>query len=171
VEEVGRRGPSRDYYEEREVIREPPIQEYHERDMTSIRAEEARRRRRRERNSPTSITPPWDAPHVIHPTGNEDLIVVTERYEYRPKKRANLEEDRRKQEFVDRVTLDHQQANQFSAEEAARYYHEDWSRVEPESPREPLRRTERHEPNYRRRRYRDAELSDSEASYEYRTCK
>jgi hypothetical protein len=172
VEEVGGHGPSRESYEERGVIREPPIREYHEgRDMASTRAEEARRRRRRERNSPTSVTPPWDAPHVIHPTGNEDLIVVTERYEYRPKKRGNSEEERRKQEFVDRVTLDRQQANQFSAEEAARYYHEDWSRVEPELPREPLRRMECHEPSYRRDRHRDAELSDSEASFEYRTRK
>jgi hypothetical protein len=174
VETVGKRGPSREYYEEREVIREPPLRKYHgeQEAPTSSRAEEARQRRRRERNSPTSVTPPWDAPHVIHPTGNEDLIVVTERYEYRPKKRAGSEEDRRRQEYVDRVTLDRHQASQFELEEAARYYHEDWSRAEPEPPQEPLRRVEHHgSASYRRDRHRDADLSESEASYEYRTGK
>jgi hypothetical protein len=150
------------------------LREYHgeQEGPISSRTKEARQRRRRERNSPTSVTPPWDAPHVIHPTGNEDLIVVTERYEYRPKKRAGSEEDRRRQEYVDRVTLDRRQASQFELEEAARYYHEDWSRAEPEPPREPLRRVEHHgSASYRRDRHQDAEFSDSEASCEYRTGK
>ncbi|KAN0098843.1 hypothetical protein V8E51_014506 [Hyaloscypha variabilis] len=168
IEIVERPAPSRAYYEEREVVRDQPAQENHEtRDSLSIRAEEARQRRRRERNAPT--TAPWDAPHVIHPTGNEEVIVVTERYEYRPKKQGNAEESRRRQEFVDRATMDRHQANQFEMEEAARYYHEDWSRPEPDYGREPLRRMEHHERSYRRDRPRDAELSDSEASYEYRT--
>lgn len=172
VETVSRRASSRDYYEERGVVREPPMREYHEeREITlSSRGEEARRRRRRERNTPSSVAPPWEAPHDIQPTGNEDLIVVTERYEYRPKRQGNTEEDRRRQEFVDRVTLDRQQAYQISMEDAAKYYHEDWSRAEPEYSREPLRKMEHHEPaGYRRNRYQDLELSDSEASYEYRT--
>ncbi len=175
VEEVPRRGPSRECYEKREAVSGSPTREYYKEQETTLssRAEEARRRRRRERNSSPSVTPPWEAPHVIRPAGNEDLIVVTERYKYRPKKNGKSEEDRRRQEFIDRVTLDRQQANQFSAEEAARYYHEDWSRAELEPPRESLRRTEYAEPSYtyRRDRHRDAELSDSEASYEYRTCK
>lgn len=174
-EEAPRRGPSRQFYEQREAVRESPTREYYKEQETTLssRAEETRRRRRRERNSSPSVTPPWEAPHLIRPTGKEDVIVVTERYEYRPKKNGKSEEDRRRQEFVDRVTLDRQQANQFSAEEAARYYHEDWSRTEMEPPRGPLRRTEYAEPSYtyRRDRHRDVELSDSEASYEYRTCK
>ena len=151
--------------EEVEVNRPGPSKEYYE-DTLSMRAEEARNRQRRERNAPS--TAPWDAPHVIHPTGNEDVIVVTERYEYRPKKQGNVEESRRRQEYVDRATMDRHRENQFEMEEAARYYHEDWSRAEPEYGREPLRRME-HERSYRRDRHRDAELSDSEASYEYRT--
>jgi len=153
VEEVvDRPGPSKEYYSER--------------DSLSIRAEEARQRRRRERNAPS--TAPWEAPHVIHPTGNEDVIVVTERYEYRPKKQGNVEESRRRQEYIDRATMDRHQGNQFEMEEAARYYHEDWSRTEPDYGREPLRIMEQ-ERSYRRDRHRDAEFSDSEASYEYRT--
>jgi hypothetical protein len=174
-EETPRYGPSRDFYEQRQFVKESSTPEYYkERETTlSSHAEEARRRRRRERNSSPPVTPPWEAPHDIRPTGNEDLVVVTERYEYRPKKNGKSEEDRRRQEFVDRVTLDRQQAIQFSAEEAAKYYHEDWSRAELEPPREPLRGTEYAEPSYtyRRDRHRAAELSDSEATYEYRTCK
>ena len=95
--------------------------------------------------------------------------MVTERFEYRPKKAKNSEEDRRRQEYVDRATFDARaRADQFSPEEAARYYHDDWSRIEPEPVREPMRRRGHTEPSYRRERYRDEELSDSEASYEYR---
>jgi hypothetical protein len=74
------------YYEEREVVREPLRREYYEKQETllSIRVEDARRRRRRERNAPTIAL--WEALYVIYPTGNEDVIVVTERYEYRLKK-------------------------------------------------------------------------------------
>jgi hypothetical protein len=172
IETTNRGRPTREYYEEREIVRDPPPRDYQETSGVS-RAEEARQRRRRERNATaSSVAPPWEAPHVIYPTGNEEVIVVTETYEYRPKRGGSLEEERRRQEFVDRVTLDaRNQANQFSAEEAARYYHADWSKPELSPPREPLRRMEHHERSYRRDRHRDAELSDSEASYEYRTGK
>jgi hypothetical protein len=152
------RGPSRrEHFEERETV-------------SSSRSEEARQRRRRERNSPVSpVMPPWEAPHVLHPRSNDDVIVVTERFEYRPKKHGHSEEDRRRQEYVDRATLGARaRTNQFSQEEAAKYYHDDWSRVEREPIQEPLKRREYPEHNYRRERQRDAELSDSEGSYEYR---
>ncbi|KAE9373141.1 hypothetical protein N431DRAFT_534360 [Stipitochalara longipes BDJ] len=168
VEVADQPGPRKEYYVERKVVTEPPQRNCREeREIPLfIRAEEARRRRRRERNAPS--TAPWEAPHVIHPTENEDVIVVTERYEYRPKKQGSSEESRRRQEYVDRATMDRHQANQFEIDEAARYYHDDWSRAEPNYGREPLRRMEQHERSYRRDRPRDVELSDSEASYEYR---
>ena len=108
--------------------------------VNSSRSEEARQRRRRERNSPISpVLKPWEAPHIIHPRNKDGVVVVTERFEYRPKKAKNSEEDRRRQEYVDRATFDARaRADQFSPEEAARYYHDDWSRIEPEPVREPL---------------------------------
>lgn len=156
AESISQGPPSRGYFDTRENV-------------NSSRSEEARQRRRQERNSPTSpVLPPWEAPHVIHPRNKDDIIVVTERFEYRPKQARNSEEDRR-QEYVDRAAFDTRaRAGQFSAEEAARYYHEDWSRIEPEPVREPMRRRGHTEPSYRRERYRDEELSDSEASYECR---
>ncbi len=157
AETVTRGSSTREYFEEREPA-------------SLSRSQEARQRRRRERNSPVSpVLPPWEAPHVLHPRNNDDVIVVTECYEYRPKKHANSEEDRRRQEYLDRATLDaHARINKFSAEEAAKYYHEDWSRLEPEPVQEPLRTREHTEPSYRRERHRGTEVSDSEASYEYR---
>ena len=146
----------------------------------SKRSVEARQRRRRERNSPTSLgIPPWEQPHVIHPRDGDEVIVVTERYEYRPKKKLEVlaEEERRTQEYVDRAAFyvhpdspgrrvqSQPEPGYFSHEEAAKYYHDDWSRADPgreQRQREPQR-------GYRRERHHDSELGDSEASYDYRT--
>jgi hypothetical protein len=158
AESISQGTPGRGYFEARE-------------NASSSRSQEARQRRRLERNSPTSpVMPPWEAPHVVHPRNKDDVIVVTERFEYGPKKHRSSEEGRRRQEYVDRVNSDARaRTYQFSSEEAARYYHEDWSRVESPDVREPMRRRGHTEPSYRRERYRDEELSDSEASYQYRT--
>jgi hypothetical protein len=146
----------------------------------SKRSVEARQRRRRERNSPASLgIPQWEQPHVIHPRDGDEVIVVTERYEYRPKKKPEVlaEEERRTQEYVDRAAFyvrpdsperrvqSQPEPGYFSHEEAAKYYHDDWSRAEPgweQRYREPQR-------GYRRERHQDSELGNSEASYNYRT--
>jgi hypothetical protein len=181
--------PARDYRLEersltpRQIIPRKPLSKqssFEDRDIeSSKRSVEARQRRRRERNSPTSPSiPPWEQPHVIHPRDGDEVIVVTERYEYRPKKKPEVaEEERRTQEYVDRAafyvrpdSLERRGQSQpdpgyFSRDEAAKYYHDDWSRAEPgweQRQREPQR-------GYRRERHQDSELGDSEASYDHRT--
>jgi hypothetical protein len=199
-ESVARNLPARDYrIEEHETVTRSPLRASKEYSIagwetgpraplsnessfedhgteSSRRMQEARKRRRRERNSPTKpAIPVWEQPHVIHPREDDEVVVVTERYEYQPKKKPEVvaEEERRTQEFVDRAAfyirpdiLEHRAQSQprnFSHEEAASYYHEDWSRDEPELVRREARG------GYRRERYQDSELGDSEAGYDYRT--
>lgn len=143
--------------------------------MSSMRSGEARRRRKRER-APPWITDflPWEEPHVIHPYSDDEVVVVTETFEYRKKKQAEDEEERRRQEYIDRATLSPRTNYQFSSEEAARYYHDDWSRAEPEfvllslvgKPYQPYQPAKAKK-GYRRDRHPDSEVTESEASYDY----
>lgn len=132
----------------------------------SGRSSEARHRRRRERARPTM--PPWEAPHIIHPEQEDEVVVVTERYEYRRPSRQQVddESDRRRQEYVDRIALNSRDPSQgFSPEDAARYFQDDWARSEPE-PQPPVMMQQRR-PTYRNQRPQQSSLSGSERSYEY----
>ncbi|PVH84310.1 hypothetical protein DL98DRAFT_569259 [Cadophora sp. DSE1049] len=142
--------------------------------MSSMRSSDARRRRKRERAPPGSPDfRPWEEPHVIHPDSDDEVVVVTETFEYRKKKQADGEE-RRRQEYIDRATLSPRKNYQFSGEEAARYYHDDWSRAEPDlglpslvgKPYQPYQPAKMNK-GYRRDRHPDSELTGSEASYDY----
>lgn len=143
--------------------------------MSSMRFSEARRRRRREIAPPGMADfRPWEEPHVIHPESDDEVVVVTETFEYRKKKQDQDEEERRRQEYIDRATLSPRTNYQFSPEEAARYYHDDWSRAEPEfvipslvgKPYQPYQPAKAKK-GYRRDRHPDSEVTESEASYEY----
>ncbi|KAH7397991.1 hypothetical protein BKA64DRAFT_55418 [Cadophora sp. MPI-SDFR-AT-0126] len=142
--------------------------------ISSLRSSDARRRRKRERASPgTSNFRPWADPHVIHPEGDDEVVVVTEIFENRKKKQTD-EEERRRQEYIDRATLSPRKNCQFSAEQAARYYRDDWSRAEPEfaipslvgKPYQPYQPAKARK-GYRRDRHPNSELTESEASYDY----
>lgn len=143
--------------------------------MSSMRSKEARRRRKRERAPPGMADfRPWEESHVIHPESDDEVVVVTETFEYRKKKQDEHEEERRRQEYIDRATLNPRTNYQFSAEEAARYYHDDWSRAEPEfvlpslvgEPYQPYQPAKAKE-GYRRDRHPHSEVTESEASYDY----
>lgn len=116
--------------------RRPPAREYsfgEPEPVSSTRSTEARQRRRRDR-APADLfgTHPWEKPHIIYPKDKNEVIVVTEKYEYRRRKDAEDEEARLGQECVDRATLDPRQNNQFSPEQASKYYHEDWLKPMPD---------------------------------------
>ncbi|KAI9052797.1 hypothetical protein LZ554_003070 [Drepanopeziza brunnea f. sp. 'monogermtubi'] len=113
------RGPAtREYsFEERETI-------------SPERLTEARRRRRRERGPPGGSRP-FEEQHVIHPKDKHEFRVVTETSEYRNKE-AEDAEGRRRQEYIDRATLDSRKSTQLPAQEAEKYYHGDWSRPGPD---------------------------------------
>ncbi|KAG4432706.1 hypothetical protein IFR05_011806 [Cadophora sp. M221] len=148
--------------------------------MSHMHSSEARRRRKRERAPPgTPDTRPWEEPHVLHHESDDEVIAVTETYEYRKKKQNQDEEERRKQEYIDRATWNSRDHNQFSAEEASRYYREDWTRGQPEfvppsldslvgkpyqpyQPYQPLKVK-----GYRRDRQPESEVTESESSYGY----
>lgn len=139
----------------------------------SSRSSEARRRRRRERVVPE--VQPWEAPHDIDLDTDADVVVVTERYEYR--RPQHNEESRRAQEYVDRTqeyvdrtTLDaHREPQKFSADDAARYFNNDWAGPEPiQPPPAPIRRPAPPiaRQSFRRDRIREPS-PDSESSYDY----
>ncbi|KAF4625865.1 hypothetical protein G7Y89_g12297 [Cudoniella acicularis] len=131
--------------------------------MSSTRSRE---RRRRERRSATQPSAPLIPLPEIHPKKDDGLAVVTEKYFYRPKKQLDEErrlEEGRRQEYIDRVTMKGRyRTKDFSAEEAARYYREDWANGG-QGPVASRKRVDRR--GYRRDRYQDSELTDSEASY------
>lgn len=137
--------------------------------VSSAKSAESRHRRRRERASAASpVLPPWEEPHVIQRGKGNDLIVVTETFEYRPKKRSGSEEGHARQELIDRATLSPRtQSNQFSPEEAAKYYHEDWSNTElaPISEQPPRKETANR--GYRRDRIPDSIETESVASHRH----
>ncbi|KUJ11234.1 uncharacterized protein LY89DRAFT_674570 [Mollisia scopiformis] len=160
AESVGRPNPSLEpaFHERSTSIREPTNREHTFRDQSSngSHSSEARRRRRRERAAP------WEAPHVINPQIDSEVVVVTERYEYR--RPRNDEENRRRQERVDRTTLEaRDQAQGFSHEDAARYFVDDWDRAEAPQPQTTVEHPRR---SYRRDTLRQPSLSSAE-SYEY----
>ncbi|KAL5329660.1 hypothetical protein ACEPPN_003175 [Leptodophora sp. 'Broadleaf-Isolate-01'] len=181
VRDAPSRGPPssrHDSFGVREAPRREPPSRYHSFEepdtMSYMHSSEARRRRKRERAPPgTPDIRPWEEPHVVHPESDDDVIVVTETYEYRKKKQAHDEEERRKQEYIDRATWNPRDHNQFSAEEASRYYHEDWTREpefdvpslagKPYQPYQPLKVKK----GYRRDQHPESELTKSETSYGY----
>ncbi len=136
----------------------------------SIQSNKARHRRRRERALPeSSINQPWEEPHIFYPRSHDEVVVVTETFEYHPKKQTNDEEERRRQEQIDRATSGSRKAKQFSAEEAERYYRDDWSSawpVEQQTP-SPVRKPYR---GYRRERYSDSDLTESKITYGLGLC-
>ena len=135
--------------------------------VSSLRSSESRRRRRVERAHP-NIAPaaPWNAPHVIHPRSGDEKIVVTERFVYRPKKQA--EEQRRQQEYDDKAYYTSQDDAAHAEEEASRYYHENWSRDEPDYVREEPPRRGPDQGRYLRNELFDSEVVESESSDYFR---
>lgn len=144
------------------VGRDPPRHEATFQDMSSCsssRSSEARQRRRRERAEPKMA--PWEAPHVIDPQTDADVVVVTERFEYR--RPQHDEANRRRQEQVDKTTLEARSHSKgFSAEDASKYFEDDWAGVE-SVPQTTAQRPRR---SYRRDRSPASTLSDAE-SYDY----
>ncbi|KAK0107507.1 hypothetical protein ONS96_003317 [Cadophora gregata f. sp. sojae] len=175
------RGPPsslHDTFEVREVSsRGPPSREnsFEVPDAaSSMRSSDARRRRKRERATPGAPDfGPREQPHVIHPESDDELVVVKETFEYRKKKQAS-EDERRRQEYIDRATLSPRKSYQFSADEAARYYYDDWSRAKPGfslpslvgKPYQPYQPAKAKK-GYRRDRHPESEVTESEASYDY----
>jgi hypothetical protein len=153
--------------------REHPDWEHAHHDHSSLgsRSTEARRRRRRERIIPE--VQPWEASHIIDPETTADVILVTERYEYR-KPRHNEETRRtqeyvdRTQEYIDRTTLDaHHEPRRFSPDDAARYFNDDWAASEIRSHTQPpVRQPAPRRQSHRKDRMREPSLS-SETSYDY----
>ncbi|KAL2070902.1 hypothetical protein VTL71DRAFT_13928 [Oculimacula yallundae] len=146
--------------------------------VSSLRSSDARRRRRRERAPPgASDTQPWEQPHVIHPESDDEVVVVTETFEYRKRKPNQDEEERRKQEYLDRATMSPRRTSHFSVEEAASYYEDDWSKPEAEFTMpsiigKPYQAYQSDQPSnpkkgYRRDRHPDSEPTESEASSVY----
>ncbi|KAH7354726.1 hypothetical protein BKA65DRAFT_475207 [Rhexocercosporidium sp. MPI-PUGE-AT-0058] len=179
VREESNRGPPSSMHDSFEVHeaanRGPPSREHSIEQldaMNYMRSSEARRRRKRERAPPgTPDFRPWDEPHIVYPASDDEVIVVTETYEYRKQKQAQGEEERRRQEYIDRATWSPRNHNQVSAEDASRYYHEDWLGAElplivgkPYQPYQPAKPKK----GYRRDRHPESELTESEASYDYK---
>jgi hypothetical protein len=77
----------------------------------------SRRRRFERASSSTALADSWIAPHVIKPRPQDEKIVVTERWVYRPKKQS--EEQRRQEELHD---------YSMRSEEATRFYHDNWGK-------------------------------------------
>jgi hypothetical protein len=128
-------------------------------DTSSVRSCYASDRRRLDRNSEALL--PYrhgELPHDIGPLRENEVVVVTERYVYRPKRTTTLQEEkyrdfteqksddptRQRQERIDAATLGvGKSCKKFSAEsEASVYYHDDWSheRSRQEKEKEPRRR-------------------------------
>jgi hypothetical protein len=128
----------------------------------SSRSDGSRERRRRERISPSEAITPWGSPHVLRPKNDDQVIVVTERYVYRPKKQIG--EDRL-QEYTDRAILgERDQRGRFAAtDDAAKYYQDDWSREH--SPSRETYRNPSQRKGYRRDSFVDASLADSDLTY------
>jgi hypothetical protein len=100
------------------------------------RSEEASRRRRLERSIDRQgyYREATGLPHGIRPSEEDEVVVVTERYVYRPRPLSHVQEEdlkNRKQDIVDKATLrDGKSYQQFAAEaEASSYYHNNWSGV------------------------------------------
>lgn len=153
------------------TIREHPHLERVRRDHSSAgsRSSQGRQRRRRERAIPEAQ--PFETTHTINPEVDDEVIVVTEQYEYR-RPRHNEESRRtqeyvdRAQEYIDRTTLDaRREPRRFSPDDAARYFHDDWARSETRI-QTPVQQPTRARESYRRGRPRQ-ESSSSESSYEY----
>lgn len=115
-------------------------------------------RRPRRRRSPVS-TRPRERSQDVYPRGNEDVVVG---YIYRA--RQQLREGHRRQEVIDRATLEGRSRTSgfLAEEEAARYYHDDWANVEPERGRS---RWRIHGRSYRSDSYQGPEQGDSMVSY------
>jgi hypothetical protein len=94
-------------------------------------SEEAARRRRLER----SIDPEGfqrEATGLPHHSEDNEVVVVTERYVYRPRHLSHAQEEdlkARRQELLDKATTRAEKpCQQFAAEaEASNYYRDDWS--------------------------------------------
>lgn len=137
--------------------------------VSSQRFAESRRRRRVERAYPDTLpTAPWNAPRVLDPQPGDEKMVVTDTFVYRPKK--YMEEHRRHQEYADKAYYESQ------ADEASKYYQENWTKDESvhsreDPPRIDLGRARRG--RYRRDEIYDpevVEVADSESSDYNRTC-
>jgi hypothetical protein len=132
--------------------------------ISSLQSREAAQRRRRERASPIESTGhPWEQPYFINPRHNDEVVVATERYEYRPRSALMLDEvERRRQEYLDRKMLDTRRPKaEFSEkEEAARYYNQDW-------PRNEYIKTELRRRGCQRDGQQDSGLVESETRYQY----
>ncbi len=100
------------------------------------RSEEASRRRRLERSNDRqeSHREATGLPYGVHPSEDDEVVVVTERYVYRPRQLSHVqEEDRqsRKHVIMDKATARTDKSYlRFSTEtEAANYYRNDWAGV------------------------------------------
>ena len=129
-------------------------------EISAVRTQEARHRRRQERRSPTESRAPLGPPHVLRPQHNDGTIVVTEKHVYRPTKQTT---DEMMQEYTDRAVLGQRdEPRSFAArDEAARYYQDDWARSYSE---EPTGRYATSRRGYRRNAYTDSSLADSEVT-------
>lgn len=148
--------------------------------LSSNRSDENRPRRRRERRAHTPVPPntpatqAWGPPHIIHPQPEDEKVVVTETYVYRPRRERNdsrrtNDSQRESPRFVDygkdRVKYDTRRRVDSSDPDYA-YYQNDWAQEHRE---EPLREEPRIGHGYRRGRVQDSELySDITDSVQYR---
>ncbi|CZR54240.1 uncharacterized protein PAC_04123 [Phialocephala subalpina] len=111
--------------------RDHPHPEYASQGRDSYDSSRSSERRRRRRREPVPPTQTWQAPY---PAEEDEVIVVTERREYRrpSREQPHDEAERRRQEYVDMTTLSaRDQTRRFEREDAARYFQEDWERVDP----------------------------------------
>jgi hypothetical protein len=100
------------------------------------RAEEASRRRRIERNITEggSHRKATGSPQGIGPLDDDEIVVLTERYVYRPRNPSHVQDEGpkdRRQDLIDKTTVGGGRPyQQFATEpEASNYYKNDWARV------------------------------------------
>jgi hypothetical protein len=101
-----------------------------------IRSEDSSRRRRLERSIDRQglHREATGFPHGIYPSEDDEVVVVTERYVYRPRPLSHVQEEdleNRRQEIMDKATARAEKPyQQFVTEaEASNYYRNDWSGV------------------------------------------
>lgn len=128
------------------AARRSPVAQENSFDKSAFPQEPPSQYRPTRRTSPQSTANPWDEPHDLRAGPNVEEIVVTERFVYRKEKMS--EEERRRQEALDREMLNfnspRKPSHDLSAkDEASKYYTDDWSAEE-----ELARRREAAEVNY-----------------------
>lgn len=112
----------------------------------SSRSTESRQRRRYERSHPTEFGSPQSLgsrlPHHMQPAAKDGVVLVTDRYVYRPRNETTRREPRRRIEVYNRGA-DRSGRDSFGSQQNGnfpRYNHEEWQEQRPTRGRSQVRR-------------------------------